>query len=65
MKEGKSKSEAMQLAPQKAWADFEKNIYQQFDGFKYPPKTSVVFRSKYYTHYHLPTVYLSVWHRYA
>ena len=52
MKEGKSKSEAMQQAPQKAWADFEKNTYQQFDGFIYPPKAFVVFRSKCYIHYY-------------
>ena len=38
MKEGKSKSEAMEQAPQEAWADFEKNTYQHFDKFMYPPK---------------------------
>ena len=49
IKEGNSRSEAMEQAPKKAWADFEKNIYQRFHEFKYPPKAYVVFRSKYYT----------------
>ncbi|KAF8799074.1 hypothetical protein BYT27DRAFT_7202008, partial [Phlegmacium glaucopus] len=44
MKEGRSRSEAMQEAPQKAWVDYESNIYPLFDRFKYPPKAYVVFR---------------------
>jgi len=46
MKEGISKSQARQQAPQKAWADYESNIYQLFDRFKYPPKAYVAFRSE-------------------
>ena len=48
MKEGNSRSEAIKQAPEKAWADFEKDIYQRLDKFKYPPKAYVVFWSKYY-----------------
>ena len=46
MKEGNSRSDAMQQAPEKAWTDFENNILQRFAEFKYPPKGYVVFRSK-------------------
>jgi len=41
---GSSKSDAMQQASEKAWADFEKNILQRFSEFKYPPKGYVAFR---------------------
>jgi len=44
IKEGNSRSDAMQQAPEKAWADFEKNILQRFSKFKYPPKGYVAFR---------------------
>ncbi|KAF8800441.1 era-like GTP-binding protein, partial [Phlegmacium glaucopus] len=44
MKEGNSRAEAMQQAPQKAWTDFEQSIHQRFEEFKYPPKGYVVFR---------------------
>jgi hypothetical protein len=43
MKEGNSRSDAMQQAPEKAWTDFENNILQRFAEFKYPPKAYVVF----------------------
>ena len=46
IKEGNSRSDAMQQAPEKAWADFEKNILPRFGEFKYPPKGYVAFRSK-------------------
>ena len=46
MKEGNSKSDAIQLAPAKAWAEFESDVFQRFSEFKYPPKAHVVFRSK-------------------
>ena len=45
-RKGSSKSDAMQQAPEKAWADFEKDVLQRFSGFKYPPKGYVAFRSK-------------------
>jgi hypothetical protein len=67
MKEGNSKSDAMKLAPQQAWADYEKNIYQHFDGFKYPPKAFVVFRSKCYyvilIHTWMSNIWLIEWDR--
>jgi len=44
IRKGSSKSDAMQQAPEKAWADFEKNILPRFSGFKYPPKGYVAFR---------------------
>jgi hypothetical protein len=46
MKEGISRSNAIQQAPEKAWVDFENNIHQRFAEFKYPPKAYVVFQSK-------------------
>ena len=46
MRKGRSKSDAMQQAPEKAWADFEKNILPRFREFKYQPKGYVAFRSK-------------------
>ena len=46
IRKGSSKSDAMQQAPEKAWADFEKNILPRFSEFKYPPKGYVAFRSK-------------------
>ena len=52
MDEGSTMSEAKQQAPQKAWAEYEKKIHQHIDGFKYPPKAYVVFRSKCYTYSH-------------
>ena len=52
MKEGNSKSEAIEEAPQTAWADYEKNIYQHMK-FNYPPKAYVVFRSKSYIYIYL------------
>jgi len=51
MKEGISKSEARQQAPQKAWADYESNIYQLFDRFKYPPKAYICCISKWVLHF--------------
>ncbi|KAF8813516.1 hypothetical protein BYT27DRAFT_7181074 [Phlegmacium glaucopus] len=45
MKEGNSKSEAMQQAPQKAWADYEHDIHPLIDSFKYPPKAYVALRN--------------------
>ena len=48
IRKGSSKSDAMQQAPEKAWADFEKNILPRFREFKYPPKGYVAFRSKVY-----------------
>ncbi|KAF8816785.1 hypothetical protein BYT27DRAFT_7181244 [Phlegmacium glaucopus] len=44
MKEGNSRAEALQQAPQKAWTDFEQSTHQRFEEFKYPPKAYVVFR---------------------
>ena len=46
IKEGNSRSDAKQQAPEKAWADFQQNILPRFNTFKYPPKGYVVFRSK-------------------
>ena len=46
IRKGSSRSDAMQQAPEKAWADFEKNILPHFREFKYPPKGYVAFRSK-------------------
>jgi hypothetical protein len=48
MNKGNSLSEAEQQAPQKAWVKYEKETYQYFNGFKYPPKAYVVFRSMSY-----------------
>ena len=63
MKEGKTKSEAMQQAPQEAWADFEKNTYQCFDKFKYPPKAFAVLRSMCKTYFDLTMISLILWCR--
>jgi hypothetical protein len=46
IRKGSSESDARQQAPEKAWADFEKNILPRFGEFKYPPKGYVAFRSK-------------------
>ena len=48
MNKGNSLSEAEKQAPQKAWVEYEKQTYQYFNGFKYPPKAYVVFRSMSY-----------------
>ena len=53
----------MEQAPQKAWADFEKAIYQRFNEFKYQPKAYVVFRS-IYTYPQLTIIWLIAWCRY-
>jgi hypothetical protein len=45
IKEGNSRSDAIQQAPEKAWADFENKNYPRFAEFKYPPKAYVIFRS--------------------
>ena len=63
MKEGKSKSEAMQQAPQEAWADFEKKTYHHFDNFKYPPKAFVVLRGMCNTYFDLTIIWLILWCR--
>ena len=67
MKEGNSMSEAIEQAPQTAWADYEMNIYQRMK-FKYPPKAYVVFRSKSYIYIYLQyliTIWPIVWGRYG
>ena len=60
MKDGKSKSEAMQEAPEKSWADFEQNVLQRFAEFRYLPKAYVVFRSKSYIYSRLMIVWLII-----
>jgi len=44
--EGSTISEAMQQAPQQAWAEYENDVHQRFEAFEYPPKAYVVFRSE-------------------
>ena len=56
MKEGKSQAEAMEQAPEKAWADFEKKNYPVLNGFKYPPKAYVAFRSEHYSYSYLAVI---------
>ena len=60
MREGISKSDAMQQAP---WADFESKIHPLFEEFKHPPKAYVVFRSKCYADYYSTTTWLIAWRR--
>ena len=58
MKDGVSKSEAMQQAPKKAWVNFENNIHQDFTEFKYLPKAFVAFRSQCYIYSYVPFPYI-------
>jgi hypothetical protein len=46
MKEGISRSDAIQQAPEKVWAAFENNIHQRFAECKYPPKGYICGISK-------------------
>ena len=57
MKEGSNMAEAMEQAPQKAWADFEEKIYPIFNRFKYPPKAYVVFQSEHYSDSYCGVIY--------
>ena len=43
MKEGNNQAEAIEQAPKKAWADFEKKNYLVLNKLKYSPKAYVVF----------------------
>ena len=56
MKEGNSQAEAMEQAPEKAWADFEMRNYPIFNRFKYLPKAYVAFRSEHYSYSYLEII---------